>query len=81
MKPSAESIDLAQGMMDEDNPFLVYVAVIIGRTMELNHQCVGHILDECREEFNTLGAGKAFENLEERLDGLFRDFFNKDDES
>jgi hypothetical protein len=81
MKPTPESIDLARGMMDEDNPFLVYLAAVIGNTMELNRNCVEAILNESREEFNSLGAGKAFENLEEKLKDVFKDFLNKEDES
>jgi hypothetical protein len=80
VKPTSESVDLARGMMNEENPLIMYVAVIIGRTMELNHRCVRDILDELRGEFVAAGTGEVFEKLEDRLDGVFRDFFNKEDE-
>lgn len=77
-KPTSKSIDLAEGMMDEDNPLFMYVAVIIGRTMELNYHCVKEVMDEFREEFVAAGKGEAFKNLEGKLDEVFLDFFNEE---
>lgn len=78
-KPSSKSIDLAEGMMDEANPLFMYVAVIIGRTMELNYNCVKDVLNEFREEFVSAGKGEAFKKLEGQLDEVFLDFFNEEE--
>lgn len=77
-KPTPDSIELARSILESDNPFLEYLALIIGRVMWLNYDGVTDILNDYRGEFEAAGADELLGKIEERVDSLFLCFINEE---
>lgn len=79
-KPTSASIELAETMLGSVNPFLEYPALIIGQVMQLNYQGMTEILNDCRSEFEALGADDLLNKIEVKVDNLFLPYINEGQE-
>lgn len=80
-EPTFASVDLAKSMLEQDdNPLTLYVALIIGRVMSLNHAGLTDIFDAHRAEFEARGAGDLLRKLEADAGELLSGFLNVGDE-
>lgn len=79
-EPMPASLELAQSILHGDNPFLRQVALIVGHVMELNYEGVTGILNDLRGDFEARGAGDLLEEIEGRVDDLFRGFITEERE-
>jgi hypothetical protein len=79
LKPSEDSIQLAQIILDNEVQMIEPIALIIGRVMELNYDQILEVLKKHREAFKALGAETQLSDLESDIALIFIDFFNAND--
>lgn len=76
-KPTPASVELAKSILEQDgNPFVGYLAVMIGQVMRLNYDALADIFESRRAEFEERGAGDLLLKIQSDADDLFSGFVN-----